>query len=82
MPRHSHQDRTQFFSVVGAPYIPEQHGAGHYTRERRSDDQQPRKLEIGLASAFAGFCAVVLGVSLLANDGPAKLAEVAYNAVK
>jgi hypothetical protein len=82
MPRHSHQDRTQFFSVVGAPYISEQHGAGHYTRERRTDDQRPRKLRIGIASAFAGFCAVVFGVSLFATDGPAKLAEVAFNAVK
>jgi hypothetical protein len=82
MSRQLHQDPTEFFSVVGAPYIREQHSAGHYVRERRTDDQRPRKLEIGIASAFAGFCAVAFGISLFANDGAAKLVEVAYNAVK
>jgi hypothetical protein len=79
-PQFQH-DPTEFFSVVGAPYIREQHGQHHYIRERRTDDYRPRTLEIGLASAFAAFCGAALGVSLFAGDA-AKLVEVAVNAVK
>jgi len=80
MTRQSQQDPTELFSVVGAPYIREQHGQHHYVRERRT--HRPRTLEIGLASAFAAFCGSALGVSLFANAGAAKLAEVAINTVK
>jgi hypothetical protein len=80
MNRKFHQDPTEFFSVVGAAYPREHHG--HYVRERRTDDQRPRTLEIGVATIFAGFCAVALGVSLFASSGAAKLVEVAYYAVK
>ena len=82
MARKSQQDPTKFFSVVGAPYVREQHGQHHFVRERRTGDQRPRTFEIGLASAFAAFCGSALGVSLFANAGAAKLAEVAFNAVK
>jgi hypothetical protein len=82
MSRQFEQDPTEFFAVVGAPYIRERHGGEPYVRPRRTDDQRPRKLEIGIASAFAGFCAVAFGISLFANDGAAKLVEVAINAVK
>jgi hypothetical protein len=82
MSRQFHQDPTEFFSVVGGPYIREQHGQHHYVRERRTDDHRPRTLEIGLAAAFAAFCGSALGVSLFANDGAAKLVQVAINAVK
>jgi hypothetical protein len=82
MTRHFQQDPTEFFSVVGAPYLRESHGDDRYIHERRTDDQRPRRLEIGVASVFAGFCAVALGVSLFASDGAAKLVEVAINAVK
>lgn len=82
MTRKSQQDPTKFFSVVGAPYVREQHGQHHYVRERRTEDHRPRTLEIGLASAFAAFCGSALGVSLFANHGAAKLAEVAFTAVK
>jgi len=82
MTRQSQQDPTKFFSVVGAPYVREHHGQHHYVRERRTDDHRPRTLEIGLASAFAAFCGSALGVSLFANAGAAKLAEVAINTVK
>ena len=37
---------------------------------------------IGVATIFAGFCAVALGVSLFASSGAAKLVEVAYYAVR
>ncbi len=82
MTRQFHQDPTEFFSVVGAAYPREHHGREHYVRERRTDDQRPRKLEIGVATLFAGFCAVSLGVSLFAGSGAVRLAEVAYYAVR
>jgi hypothetical protein len=79
MRRPFHQDPTEFFSVVGAPFVREHH-RGEY--QIRTDDQRPRKLEIGIASIFTGFCAVALGVLLFANSGAAELVKVAYNAVK
>ena len=65
-----HQDPTKFG------------GREYYVNERRTDDQRPRKLEIGVATLFAGFCAVSLGVSLFAGSGAVRLAEVAYYAVR
>ena len=82
MPQQSQQDPTEFFSVVGGPYIREQHGQGGYVRERRTDDHRPRVFAIGLVSAFAAFCGSALGVSLFANNGAAKVVETALNAVK
>jgi hypothetical protein len=81
MPGHFEKDPTEFFSVVGAPYVREQHG-DFRVREHRTDEQRSRKLEIGLATVCVGFCAVMLGISLFATDGAARLAEVAYQAVK
>jgi hypothetical protein len=82
MTRQFHQDPTEFFSVVGAPYLREHHGGEYHVHERRTDDQRPRKLEIGVATIFAGFCAVALGVSLFSSSGAARLVEVAYYAVR
>jgi hypothetical protein len=80
MTRHFNQDPTEFFTVVGAPYIRERHW--HEALARRTDDQRPDQLEAGAASVFAAFCAVALGVSLFASNGAAKLFEVAAYAVK
>jgi hypothetical protein len=82
MPRILRSNQIAFFAVVGSPYIRESHGATGFVRERRTDDQRPRKLEIGAAGLAAGFCAVALGVSLFASSGAARLVEVAYYAVK
>ena len=80
MTRHSQQDPTEFFSVVGAPHIRDRRESRFH--ELRTDDARPRKLEIGVASVCAAFCAVALGVSLFANSSAAKFVEVAYQAVK
>jgi hypothetical protein len=80
MTRHFNQDPTEFFTVIGAPYIREHHR--HELLARRTDDERPRRFEIGVASVFAAFCAVALGVSLFASNGAAKLFEVAALAVK
>jgi len=78
MTRQFYQDPTKF----GAPHPREHQGREYYVQERRTDDQRPRTLEIGVATIFAGFCAVALGVSLFASSGAAKLVEVAYYAVR
>jgi hypothetical protein len=80
MTRQFHQDPTEFFSVVGGPFLREHH-RGEY-QIHRTDDPRPGKLEIGIASIFTGFCAVALGVLLFANSGAAGLVKVAYNAVR
>ena len=82
MTRQFHQDPTEFFSVVGAPYPRERHSREYHGHERRTDDQRPRTLEIGIATVFTGFCAVALGVFLFASTGAARLVEVAYNVVR
>jgi len=71
MTRQFHQDPTEFFSVVGTPFVREHH-RGEY-QVYRTDDLRPRKLEIGVATVFAGFCAVALGVALFASSGAARL---------
>ena len=78
MTRQFHQDPTKF----GAPYPRELRGREYYVNERRTDDQRPRKFEIGVAAIFTGFCAVAFGVSLFAGSGAVRLAEVAYYAVR
>jgi hypothetical protein len=83
MTRQFYQDPTEFFSVVGAPFVREHHSDGYCVHERRTDDQRPRKLEIGIATIFTGFCAVALGISLFASSsGAARLVGAAYHAVK
>ncbi|MCX7310874.1 MAG: hypothetical protein WCG92_10205 [Hyphomicrobiales bacterium] len=78
MPRPFTKDPTAFFSVVGVPYISEHHAMDFPVRERRTDDQRPRTLEIGFATICVGFCTVMLGVPLFASDGAARLVEVAF----
>ena len=82
MTRQFQQDPTEFFSVVAAPYPRQRGGSERHVYERRTDDHRPRKLEIGVATLFTGFCAVALGVSLFASSGAARLVEVAYHAVR
>ena len=82
MPHPFDNDPTEFFSVVGAPYVRERHAGEYQVHERRTDDARPRKLEIGFATVCAGFCAVMLGISLFAGSGAARLVEVASHAVK
>ena len=50
MRRKFNQDPTEFFSVVGLPYLRERQGRESHVYELRTDDQRPRKLEIGVAT--------------------------------
>jgi hypothetical protein len=80
MTRLFHQDPTEFFTVVGAPYVREHHQNEQF--DHRTGGQRPDGFPIGAASVFAAFCMVVLGVSLFASNGAANLFEVATYTVK
>jgi hypothetical protein len=86
MHRQFDRDPTEFFSVVGAPYVRERvrenHAGAYFLHERRIDEPRPRKSEIGFATVCAGLGAVLLGISLFASNGAARLGEVAAYAVK
>jgi hypothetical protein len=77
MRRPFDKDPTQFFTVVGAAYVPEQ----------RTETQQPRRFRIGADAGSTILCAAVLAFSLFAQTGFAqtgfaKIAEVAHHVVK
>jgi len=73
MSRSSHNDPTRFFSVVGAPYISETRETFRY---------RPRLFDIGVATLSVAFCAVALGMSLFADTGAGKLAQLATHVVR
>ena len=77
MPRHIQKDPTEFFSVVGAPYI----------HERREEAYRDRSWRFGWQIGHRAAVALVLGVVsfsvvLSAASGVAKLAEVAQHVKK
>jgi hypothetical protein len=76
------KDPTRFFTVVGAPYVPERH-VDESPRHRRfrgySEGQPP---ETGVAALWLVFYAVIFGFSLFASGGAARLIEVANVALK
>lgn len=85
MHRQLEKDPTEFFSVVGAPYVRERVREPQADEHRFLEDQAPvqrrYRLNIGVATVYAGLGAVLLGVSLFASDGAARLAEVAFQAI-
>ena len=85
MHRQFDKDPTEFFSVVGAPYVRERvresYAGDHLFYDRHIDEARPRKLETGFAAVCAGLGVVLLGISLFASNGAARLNEVAYHAV-
>ena len=85
MHRQLDKDPTEFFSVVGAPYVRERVREGHtgefHLREQTASARRPRQLKIGFATVCAGVGAVLLGMSLFASDGAARLAGVAFQAI-
>jgi hypothetical protein len=85
MHRQLERDPTEFFSVVGAPYVRER------AREDRVEDDcvyslpafmpSRRRSKIGFAAVCAALGTVLLGMSLFASDSAARLAEVAFQAI-
>ena len=68
------QDRTGLFSVVGAPYVGEQHDdtRGHYGRY--SDG---RVFAIRMAAIWLAVYAVIMGVTILGKAGVGRAVEMA-----
>jgi hypothetical protein len=64
MPRNIDNDRSEMFTVVGAPYVQERHadGRNHY---RAYADRSPP--ETGVAGLWLVFYAVIIGVSLFSH---------------
>jgi len=82
MSRHVNRDPTEFFSVVGAPYVRDRTGQERPVHELRAQASRPRLFVIGVATLSAAFCAVALAVPLLADTGAIRLVQLAYQAVR
>jgi hypothetical protein len=84
MHRQFEKDPTEFFSVVGAPYVRERvrdddTGKDHL-RDHLASAPGRRQLRIGFVTLCASLGAVLFGVSLFATNGAARLGEVAFQA--
>lgn len=79
MSDHRHKDRTELFTVVGAPYLPEQHAdkPGHY---HKSSDESRNGTRV--AGLWLTFYAVIIGVAVLGKAGANSAIEVACNYLK
>ena len=82
MHRQFEKDPTEFFSVVGAPYVRERVREDDTRKDHLHDPlaSAPRRprLRIGFVSLCALLGAFVLG--MFATAGTARLSEVAYQA--
>jgi hypothetical protein len=68
-------DSTRLFTVVGAPYVAEQHAdARHHLSPRSDDVQQP---ETGVAALWLLLYGCIIALSLLGSGGAFKLMELA-----
>ena len=67
-------NQTKYFTVVGAAYVPEQHGE-HPARTDRDRDTS-RQPETGVASLWLVFYGAIIVLSLI-NVGAAKLQSMA-----
>ena len=60
------QDRTGFFTVVGSPYVREQHDDTRSHYHRYSDEGAKG---VGMATLWLAFYAVIIGVTVLSKVG-------------
>ena len=79
MSDHRDKDRTGLFTVVGAPYVPEQHSdsSGHY---HKTSEEAPRGPSI--AGLWLVFYALVIGVAILGKSGAGSAIELARSYFK
>jgi len=76
------KDPTAFFTVVGAPYVSERHADAASRYRPDCESSESRTPEIGVAALWLVFYAVIVGFSLFASGGAAKLVEIASLALK
>ena len=74
MTHHTDRDPTEFFSVVGAPYVAEQHddGRGNYV-----DQMVTKETAALVAGLWLVLYGAIIGVSVLASGSAAKWISVA-----
>ena len=71
------RNHTQFFSVVGAAYVPEEHDGrfGHL-----AGLPELEQLKLGVSGLWLAFFAMI-GASLIGNGQPAKAVQIAAQAL-
>jgi hypothetical protein len=74
MSEYRDKDRTGLFTVVGAPYVPEQHSdaRGHY---HRTSEQVPKSPSI--AGLWLIFYALIIGIAVFGKSGAGSAIETA-----
>jgi hypothetical protein len=79
MSDHQDKGRTGLFTVVGAPYVAEQHSdtRGHY--HRTSDESRKGT---GVAGLWLVFYGLIIGVAVLGKAGATSAIEEACNYLK
>ena len=82
MSDHRHQDRTELFTVVGAPYLPEQHAdrPGHY--HKSSDEDRRKGASASIAGLWLVFYGLVVGIAVLGKVGAGHAIDVAWSYFK
>ena len=68
------ESSTRLFTVVGAPYVPEQHAS---ERRHLVTDSDIGQRETGIASLWLLLYGCIIVVSLLGSGGASKLMELA-----
>jgi len=71
------QDRTGFFTVVGAPYVPEQHDDTLRHYHRYSDESAHG---VGMAALWLALYAVIIGVAVIGKGGVGRAVETVTTA--
>ena len=79
LPRNIDQDRTELFTVVGAPYVAEHHDDGHSHYRKASDDPVSAA---GVAGVWLAFYVLIAGVAVLGQGGASKAIRVASRLLK
>jgi len=73
------QDRTGSFTVIGSPFVSEQHDDTRSHYHRYSDEGAHG---VGMAAVWLALYAVIIGVTLLGKTGAGRLAEIVTAFVK
>jgi hypothetical protein len=71
--------KTELFTVVGAPYVHEEHSEGHNSLREHSDALPP---EAGIATLWVVLYLAIFGVTLFANGSVSGAFSVAMAYLK
>jgi len=74
MSKSSDKDRTELFTVVGAPYVPEHHAE---TNRLQNDDTLPP--EIGIAGLWLVFYVAIFGAVVFGHEEIGQVVQLAWS---